>query len=458
MSEPTLAQQITALMQILAATQEVTPEFRAKVIDWVKRLPPTERPVELYQMLARSLKVTEESIRKEVDPTTKTESFDALVPKAGWIADYVRYTWNTEPPTVFHFFAGLMSMSTALARNLFFDMGPYQIYPNLCVVLVAPSGRCKKTSACQVSVNMMNAVGMTVLADKITPEALVEALKDKASATGLIYAPELAAFLGKQKYQEGMVPMLTRLMDCPDRWSSATIMRSTAELLNVGLTFLGASTLDWIQTEIPKSAFGGGFISRLLFVVQEDTSRSFPLPPPMDKEKRMKLLESLRLMTQVRGQVRMSAECEAKYVEWYNVNQKQRHENKQFSGYYERKPDHAIRIAMLLSISGSKQNHLTMEWEQLDHAIRILDWVEKWLPATFDSLQESTAGAATMNIIKQLKSRNGTEKHSTLLRLNCRKMNAVQFKEAINTCIQAGMIIADTKTRQYLLTPEGWRA
>jgi len=178
----------------------------------------------------------------------------------------------------------------------------------------------------------------------------------------------------------------------------------------------------------------------------------------MDKEKRMKLLESLRLMTQVRGQVRMSAECEAKYVEWYNVNQKQRHENKQFSGYYERKPDHAIRIAMLLSISGSKQNHLTMEWEQLDHAIRILDWVEKWLPATFDSLQESTAGAATMNIIKQLKSRNGTEKHSTLLRLNCRKMNAVQFKEAINTCIQAGMIIADTKTRQYLLTPEGWRA
>ena len=459
MSEVSLSEQIVQLMKALDTVEEANPEFRAKVIEWVKKVPLSLRPDELYRSLARVLKEQEEDIRRELDPSAaRPDNFDDLVPKRGWIADYIDYTRNTEPPTVFHFFAGMMAISTALSRNLFYDMGPYQLYPNLCVVIVAPSGRCKKTSACQIAVNMLNAVGCTVLADKITPEALVEALKDKSPATGLLYAPELAAFLGKQKYQEGMVPMLTRLMDCPDRWSSATVMRSTAELLNVALTFLGASTLDWIQTEIPKSAFGGGFISRLLFVVQEDTPRSFPLPPPMDKEKRGRLLEALRLMTQIRGQVQMSAECKEWYTRWYVSNQKQKHENKQFSGYYERKPDHAMRLAMLLGISMGKENHLVMEKEQLAHAVKILDWIEGWLPATFDSLQESLSGANTMLIIKQLKARNGEEKHSILLRLNCRKMNAMQFKEAVNTCIQAGMVVANAKTSSYLLTPEGWKA
>jgi len=456
-----LSASIGKLMEVLETVNEVSDEFKEKAIAWVKDIPPTYRPEELYQALSRVFGVTVEDIKRMVDPAHKRPSdFDDLVPRSGWLTDYIHYTINTEPPTVFHFFAALIAVSTALSRNLFFDMGAYKLYPNLAVAIIAPSGRCKKTSACQVAVNMISAIGGNVLADKLTPEVLVEALKDKNPATGLVYAPELAAFLGKQKYQEGMVPLLTRLMDCPDKWKSSTIMRGDAELQNVALTFLGASTLDWVQTEIPKSAFGGGFISRILFVVQEDTPRSFPLPPEMNKEFRMKLLERLRLMTQVRGQVKMSDECRTWYIDWYRRNQRKSYDNKQFAGYYERKPDHSLRLAMLLNVAEEKGKgeHLLLGKEHVQHAIKVLDWIEAWLPGTFDSLQESTSGAQLMGIIRQLKSKNGNLQHSALLRLNSRKMNAFQFKQTIDTGVQAGWIMKDNKTGHYVLTPEGWKA
>jgi hypothetical protein len=175
-----LSTQIYKLMDALNAMTEAAPESKVKIFSWVKDVSPAARPEELYTSLARVFRMTVEEVKREVDPAhTRPNDFDDLVPTRGWIADYVDYTRNTEPPTVFHFFAGMMAVSTALSRNMYYDMGPYQLFPNLCVVIVAPSGRCKKTSACQMSVNMMNAIGLNVLADKLTPEVLVESLKER---------------------------------------------------------------------------------------------------------------------------------------------------------------------------------------------------------------------------------------------------------------------------------------
>jgi predicted transcriptional regulator len=36
-------------------------------------------------------------------------------------------------------------------------------------------------------------------------------------------------------------------------------------------------------------------------------------------------------------------------------------------------------------------------------------------------------------------------------------MNALTFKQTIETGVQAGLIIKDTKSGKYLLTAEGWK-
>src|SRR5262245_54935878 len=215
-----ISRQVLLLVEHLKKQDTREPDDPAlvEIIQWVKDAPKAAVPQQLHNLICEKFQLQEFQLKNLLDGR-KLEDFDVLVPKTGWLADYIEYTRFTEPPTVFHFFAGMVAIGAAMSRNVFFDMGAYQIFPNLCVVIVAPSGRCKKTSACNVSVGLFRNIGGNVLQDKVTPEALISAFQDKSSATGLIYAPELAVFLGKQKYNEGMVPLLTALFDCPKEWS-----------------------------------------------------------------------------------------------------------------------------------------------------------------------------------------------------------------------------------------------
>ena len=87
----------------------------------------------------------------------------------------------------------------------------------------------------------------------------------------------------------------------------------------------------------------------------------------------------------------------------------------------------------------------------------ILEWVEGFLPGTFDQLSESGVGAEQMLLLKQLKATGGMEKHSNLLRKNTRRMNADNFRRCIDTLRQSDLIEYDQKERAYYLTPLGWK-
>ncbi len=452
-----LGKQIALLMQQLAGVSGTRdhPLFK-EIAEFVKAIPLVSRPPELMAAVQRSFHLTSDELHKALETKAeKSKTFDPLLPESGWLHDYIQYTLTTEPPTVFHFFTGLVAMGSALGRNVSFNLGFGHIFPNMCVILVAPSGKCRKTSCCELGVKLYRAIGGTILADKITPEALVGAFEEKASATGLIYAGELAQFLGKQKYQEGMIPLLTRLFDCPDVWSSATITRKELTLKNVAFCMLGASTMDWLRTGIPADSFGGGFMSRFLFVVQEETPRSFPRPPALPDALRSKLLKRLLELSHLRGNFQMTPAAGKWYDDWYNSQSLRGTEERQFSGYYERKPAHLIRISMLLTLS--KHDALIIERETLIQSMKILDWLESWLPDAFEQLSQTTIGEDHGRILRLLKKNNGEMLHSDLLRRVSGRMNARQFKDLLATLREAKLLDYDSIKRVYFLTPEGWQ-
>lgn len=459
---PTLSKQTELLLRYVKGLHpsDINPEQIEKILTWVRDIPAPGRPPELITLLTTKLKVSEDIVKAKLGLKNDKKPFDDLVPESGWLHDYIEYTRNTEPPTVFHFFAGMVAIGSSMARNVFFDMGPYQIFPNLCIVIVAPSGRCRKTSACNIATGLYRATGGHVLADKVTPEALITAFADRSSATGLIYAPEFAVFLGKQKYNEGMVPLLTALFDCPKEWSSATVMRGESHLKNVAISFLVCSTMDWIHGAIPRDAFGGGFMSRLLFVVQNDTPRSFPHPPPMDKVLEHKLKARLFEFAKIRGAFTITPDADAWYVEWYNKKHESISSEKQFAGYVERKADHMHRIAMILTIAELPvdQNHgLILTLEKLKRALAILDWLEMYLPNAFSEMSQTPMGEEVVRVLKQLKQKGGVIGHSEWLRLNTHRMNKDQFKASVGTLREAKLVDYDSAAKQYYLTPEGWQ-
>jgi hypothetical protein len=450
-----LDRQIVLFMEVLEKLPRDgrTEEKYKEVMAWAKKIPPVLRPKDLFERIAKAFERDVHGVEKEMSP--KRKSFDSLLAPKGWLTDYVEYTRKTEPPTVFHYFAGLTILGAAAARNVYFDKGAYLVFPNVCTVLIAPSGKCRKTSACNLAVGLLRSVGGTVLADKTTPEALVMGLQDRAYATGLIYAPELAVFLGKQKYQEGMIPLLTALMDCPAEWSSNTVMRGEAHLTNVALSFLGATTMDWLQTAIPHEAFGGGFMSRLLFIVQDTTDRSFALPPPLDEEKRTRLLKRLVSITHLRGEFTFSPEAYSWYQNWYDQKGGEAHEHKLFSGYYERKPDHMIRLAMCMTLG--ERDELVITLPALKQALAILDWTEIFLPHAFEEMSQTVQGEELARLLRQLRRLNGQGDYPHLLRLNSNRLTAEQFKRVLETARQAGLIVLDQQSGKIYLTAEGWQ-
>ncbi len=462
--KPSASHRISQIMQLLQQLprSKATDELYREVCSWIQELPPGGRPDSLLHLVSQVFGKSLVELEKQFERPTRKLEFEQFVPASGLFADYLKLTASTEPPTVFHFFVLATVIGAALGRRVHFNKGAYKIYPNLCVMIIAPSGTCRKTSAANIGTKLLVKSGGTLVGgDKPTPEALVDALKDSAEATGLIYAPELAVFLGKQKYQEGMVPLLTALFDCPDEWTSKTIGRGEVSLSNVALSSLFCSTLDWIQTGIAKDAFGGGFMSRFLFVIQESTPRSFPLPPPFDDVLQKAVIERLKRLSFVRGPFLFTPESEAWYVQWYR-SRTSSHGDKRFAGYYERKPDHLIRLGLILKSSqileaGQKiPKELFLERVDLEYALGILDWLEDWMPTTFDEMTTSSAGEDQKRLLQQLKQAGGSIEHSALLRKNSGRLNAEQFRRAIATLREAKLVEFDGPSRIYYLTSEGW--
>jgi hypothetical protein len=450
-----LSKQIEVLQRYIAQSSdaEIQDGLGEKIYKWVRDLPQAARSPELLALLQKKLNVSAETLDEKLRLLPKATEFDDLLPQTGWLADYIKYTLQTEPPTVFHFFAGVVAIGTALSRNVHFSMGAYDIFPNVCCVIIAPTGRCRKTSACNIAVSLIRQIGANVLADKMTPEALITAFEDQTSATGLLYAPELAVLLGKQRYLEGLVPLLTALFDCPKEWSSLTIMNGEKHLHNVALSALFCSTLDWLQTAIPRDAFGGGFMSRLLFVVQNDTSRVFPHPPPLNVELGKSLKERLFKMTKVKGQFTIDKDADEWYCEWYYQRLDKPSADKQFAGYAERKADHMHRLAMILT--AAEEGELRLTRERMQRALRILEWVESHLPATFSEMTQTLSGEENMRMLKQVKARDGVISHSSWLRMNSHRLNSFQFRNAVATLREAKLVDLDPVQKSYYLTPEG---
>ena len=154
----------------------------------------------------------------------------SLYVRPGWIKSYLEYTVGNEAPEEFHLWVALTILGATLRRKVYIDHFFFRIYPNLFTVLVAPPGVCKKTTAANIGANILrDATDVRIFSEKITPEALAKSLSKSEMLTepgkaprmettsqGLLFAPELTVFLGREQYNESLVLLLTRIYDCPD--------------------------------------------------------------------------------------------------------------------------------------------------------------------------------------------------------------------------------------------------
>jgi hypothetical protein len=332
--------------------------------------------------------------------------------------------------------------AAALGRKCYLDKGYYRLYPNLFTILVAGSARCRKSTAINIGVGLLEKVtGARVVSGKITPERFIDEIAPEPGSVPpsiLVHSSELSVFLTKQQYGEPLISILTDMYDCPDSWSYKTKNKGEQNLKDLFLCIIAASTPDSIASSIPQTALTEGFASRVLFVFQEDTEKRNALPELTLEERELKieLISELAEIHQMRNAFALDKEAREWYISWYAEARPP--EDKRLEGMFARRHDHLLRLGMILAASFHRQ---TIEINDLQAADMALNDIEKLTPF---ALREIGGDAKTsfLSRAETMIRRRERITHSELLR-NLYPLTAEDMRKIIDTLLAADLIQRD---------------
>lgn len=335
-----------------------------------------------------------------------------------WLDSYLIYTDNSESPISYHRWCGLSVIAGALQRRVYLKWGLGQvIYPNLYVVLVGASGRTRKGVAIGIAKEFLKQVaGISVAPESSSGrQAMILAMKRANTnfqdpTDGVIkfhcsitaFSEELSVFLGQGDI--AYLSNLTDWYDSKDDWEYETVGRGKDTLQGLCLNLLGGTAPDWIQSMIPGEALGGGFTSRIIFIVEEVKRKIVPehYITPEEYELQRKLLIDLERIGQLSGEMKLTDEAKQLYINWY-VEQdtalsagNPAISDARFAGYCERRATHLRKL--MLICSAARGDDLTITRLDFQKAISLLVGAEQNMHKTFGGLGKAFGSDVTEQV------------------------------------------------------------
>ena len=286
----------------------------------------------------------------------------------------------SEPPLSYILFSGMSMMGAALGRSVYLNLDIHTIYPMLNLLLIGPSGIGKSTAIDAIGMRLLESLPRAeqpqIIRDSTTREKLHADLVIEPHA--IVVASELAVFFTKEKYKEGMVPYVTRLLDYRPSIDTGTRKDGSQTVYEPSVTVIGGSTVDWLQDQLPDSAAKGGFLARFFIVKEDHKYQRVADPGSMLSTSQWAELASRRTeaYTEFRRLVVGSSgpiaykDFDAKdaYGLWYNT---QMPETGYLAPFSARAGEFVLRFAMLLAIS---RRHSWLEGDDIRAAIKLYDY------------------------------------------------------------------------------------
>lgn len=372
------------------------------------------------------------------------------------------YTAESESPDEYHIWTALSTISGAIRRKAFFNMGYFLLYPNLYVVLVGPAGRCKKSTAMRIGRRLLAQAGpgINFTTDSVTRERLIVDLTQSLSADGhssmTAYSTEFASLLTSSGMD--MVVFLTDIYDSPEEWTHKTKVGGTNKIKAPYLNLIGATTPDWIARSLPLDTVGIGLTSRILFVYQ-DTPRIRRPFPELSKEQvdlEAILSRDLQRIALISGQFTLSSAGKDFYESWYITKHQGERPltDPRLAGYFERKPMHILKVAML--VSASRKDDTVLEKDDIEGAMELLDHLEPSMLKTFAAVGKNPLTQDMQQALETILSKPGIA-FGDLLDMFKHSLRKDEMEEVLNTLSTIGDIKVEQKAGgpEYFPTSRG---
>lgn len=462
-------------------SEEVLKEFRELISDLNPKSDPAYKQTvfefiqEAWSVLGECPEIREEvCLKLRISPqlfnifignpaaVTGVENLHRLL-KDGWLKTYIEYTIGNEAPEEFHLWVALTILGAAMRRSVFMDYKFYKFYPNLYTVLMSPPGVCRKTTAANIGHAILTEAipELTVFSEKITPEALAKALAKESITTkkssggirleaksqGLLFAPELTMFLGREQYNEPLVIFLTRLYDCAKETAYESIKHGKIPLHEVFVCLLGCTTPSELPQAIPQSASGGGFMSRLTLIYKTSSPRCFPIPVVEDPLKREYLVVHLRrLADAVSGQFLFSRDGEEWFIPYY-MRWKNHCEEHGDATNSQREPDILLKLSMLMTVS--EESGMLLTADILNRSYAILQSASMTTRDVNNMVDSGHRGKVQEQLYGVIRRKGGVVTRSVALQAMYAKVrNLREFDDAVNFLESSNLIKVFERARR----------
>lgn len=354
-----------------------------------------------------------------------------------FLESYMKFCSNSESPTSYHMWSALSTIASALQRKTFIKWGHSVIYPNMYICLIGPSG-VRKAEPVIISREILCEIeNIQHVAESITKEALIRRMHDaftnydhpeaesvtlKGHSSVSVIAEELAVFLGDSDTR--FLADLTNWYDSRDKWTYETKHQGVDTITGVCLNILASMAPDWIPTAIPMGAIGGGFTSRIIFIVEHKKSKVIPNPNLIGIDYRLRdsLSADLSEINQLVGEFHFTPSSLKRYIAWYEKEEKRTAAGRpaltdpRFSGYVSRRATHIKKLCMV--ISAARDNSLTITDEDFNRSLQLLEHAERSMPEVFGRVGLSIYAEQTSIVMEFIKTHKAISKNDVLRHLH----------------------------------------
>ncbi len=275
---------------------------------------------------------------------------------------------RTESPEAFVAWTGLFVLAAALRRkvNIPADgiLGGWSCPPHLYVMLVGPPGIRKTTAMEKFGIPLLESVvpELTQGPTFVTKEALLSQLHTADQNAIYMTVTEFGDIM--QKNGPEMYDFFTSMFDGKKKVESRTQSRGIEFTERPCINMLAATTPQWISSNMPVSAIGGGFASRVIFVYSDKLSQKRMYYRDLDFDALNKLQEDLvhdlnHIALNLEGEFSLSEEAFEFMENWYQNVHPEIAPDPKLAGYWQRKPTHIHKVAMLHSVATKDELILT---------------------------------------------------------------------------------------------------
>ena len=245
--------------------------------------------------------------------------------------------------------------------------------------------------------------------------------------------------------------------NCSDKWEYRTKNMGTDILHGTWLNMLAATTPAWLSGSIPLTAIGGGFTSRIIFIVEDEPrhKKAMPKMTPEEKIIQEEIIFDLEQIALLQGEMKLDwgdpniPIFEHKIIQgdhkgkvkgcslcwfdnWYMTKEDKLATDSRFSGYSARKHIHLLKVAMLLSIC--EDNNLVITAKHLELGLGLIDELEDKMVDAFGAAGRSDVGLDVDDILNVVKIAKKIPRRD-LLRGLYRDVSPFKFQQAMTQLI-----------------------